>query len=293
MRATSNLDSLLDRLAQIQLEGISSFPLAANISALETASLINQCPQLIMEVPQFPYLYRFLRASELNHTISRGGNTLLIGSGTTIPEFLALYKAPPGKEEIKAVTVGELDFKKKYNEKPKYGRSNFGEFLLEGKAVAVEPNKDDLQDMAEINKVMGVPANRIKVYPYSIADVTEAGELPLGVDTVLWHRADPLVAASFRAQTFEDKYLEELLLSFKNSLVKGGKMIISIGGGMDMLQFELRKKFIAKVKEIAVRRGMLIKVDLSKLLEEPIYKSLFGDSAAGMVGGLILEKHTA
>lgn len=286
------------RLNDYERNRINTFGFAALISGLEMAVFEHECPELLLNASTSPHLYRFLRAVELFSSTFYGGKALLVGSGFTIPEYLVLNFQPPNPEKIEEFVhlYKPGDLKKKHEErlkKTKQGESIEKPFdFKEGVDItAVEPDSRQLRFISFLSKQFYVDANKFHLHPSPIKSVIDKGLLPEELDTVLWHRADPLTSAAKPGDSsFDEQILNQLLETFYKHLKRGGKIIISIGNGNNENEYTERKRFISTAKQVLLRKGMLSIRGIPESFEENEWEMLFGNKSLGMRECIILRK---
>lgn len=200
----------------------------------ESSTLQLKYPQL-SALPMFPALYRFLRAEELNGAFKRGGNILLVGSGTTVYEAAAMAVSAPSKTDVEETFS---DGGKKINDYVKNRNLALnGDIpivlpeLLPHQITAVEPDKRQTEGFRTANDRFFGTHTAINNHP--LQDVR--GELAgIEFDNVLVNRLDPRI--------FQD---DPRLLEFLMGLVKpGGGLVLTIGTGNNEGERVSRRKFI-------------------------------------------------
>jgi hypothetical protein len=166
---------------------------AAHQVEVEAAALFHQFPQLLVNTPGFPPLYRLLRYLELSGDMTRGGSSLFVGSGRTLTEFLGMYVQPPTEAMIADFFARPREFSKRY-EQLQTARANFGTVptppLLDGSADAIEPHGELFSDLDRAQPFFGIQTDHVRRIPTTVGAALNSGTLTT-YDTILLQRVDP------------------------------------------------------------------------------------------------------
>lgn len=242
---------------------------------VESAALELEYPQLTL-VPMFPSLYRYLRTEELNGALSRGGDNLLVGSGTTLYEALGLSVEQPSQEHVEAVFS---DFGTKINSlhhrRAEIARGSLQPDplpLLPHSILAYEPDRRQTEGFGAANRFFNVNATIVnRRVQESLGSLSN--EL---FQNVVLSRVDPAI--------FQNT--PRALPALMNMVEHGGSFIATIGTGNNQGELSARKQFLDGLVDQFSNAGIKVASKLPQLVEGTGRK-LFGPE---MVGGIIGRK---
>ncbi|HSX19459.1 MAG TPA: hypothetical protein VLE91_05020 [Candidatus Saccharimonadales bacterium] len=266
-------------------------------SAAEKAGLTFLYPDLLSIEPSFLDWFTFVRTAELKGGYARGGNVLLVGSGTTAGEVLATHIIPATRDEIVKV-LGEEDSSEKWvANKGLQVRTAIP--LVDGQIIAVEPDTEYKGYFEEMMDELGLDLDRVRFVNSTIGEAIINGEIPLGLDTIFWNRIDPKIVYPFDSKgridragrKKGDKDVEKLLKNFLSKLKAGGRLMLTIGIGNSPEEYTSRVNFLESCRKIFA--GMNVRTDPEM---EFLYKGrfkealLWGGLDVGIVGCVVATK---
>lgn len=203
---------------------------------VETATLELEYPQLTL-VPMFPSLYRFLRTEELNNALTRGGETMLVGSGTTLYESLAMTVEQPSQGKVEEVfsefgpKINSLFARRKNisNGEQPVNKAP----LLPHRIVAFEPDKRQTSGFERANQFFSTDTIiENKPAKENIGKFSHES-----FQNIMLNRLDPAVFSS------SPKFFADLM-----QLVEpGGSLVVTIGTGNNPEELTLRKNFLDQI----------------------------------------------
>lgn len=265
--STVPLQTMIDARANSDNQ-LLSWEVAKILSSLEATILLAQFPQFLIGTVTFPYLYRLFRTLELSLGLKRGGNTLFIGSGLTLPEFMANYvESSSVKDIIKIYEEYKEDLLAQRASGFITARTS-GSFpkpksWLDGKAVVIEPDENELKNMQEINVHFDAPIDRITQYAITIGSAIRHNLAPVNLDAILWIRSDPDI---FFAENFSGKAKKQARRSIRTifapilrQLSVGGHFILTVGAGNNDRERDQRKELLLMSKKCLPELGQTIK----------------------------------
>ncbi|GEM_PF-3861361 len=268
-------------------------------SVMECALIVLDNPRLAIQLPHFTNLYRLLRTTELAYGHKRGGNTLLIGSGITIHEVIALYIQPPEPEAVIEKLSNEnsqaemlmnlLDPSLRYT-------------LVEGIATAIEPDRSRGDGAVTIADQFGIPEDVLSLKSITIGEAISSGEIPDDLTTILWHRLEPNIfypqatgklknRKQRRQDEMESKHTIRLILkALFSRLSHEGRFVITVGTGNDNEGYRRRVDVLNNIRNSLPRLGAQSFDEIPLLFEDASQKLIFGGLDNNTVGGLVFSK---
>lgn len=303
--STLNHQSGKDALVTMRSNAAKSFEQALLYSAIEASALQIQHPELVITVT-FPELYRFLRATELYSRVPRGGYTLFVGAGAAVPEYIAQYIEPPSINTItKSVSKWEPDYlsnKVEGNIDSFYKREQIEAplNLMDGVGLAIEPDPQ-YQPAFELQaNYYRIPQRSLFIGQNTIQEVLAEDSIPSGLDTVLWNRADPLIAALPNSSVVDMAEIDKIIVTLASKLRVGGNFAVSVGGGNGQYESFMRQTFMKNLIKT------LPKADLDPITGIPMelgyraweddkplsfpYGILLGNPASGLTDVLVASR---
>lgn len=237
-------------------------------AAIESSALQLLCPRLSV-IPFFPALYRLVRTEDLNGSFDRGGDTLLVGSGTTLYEALAMVVKPPTLDETREVLNGD-----NLNALPKIQRQVVSPGfptampeLIPHKITAVEPDVRQTKNFPETNSLFQLSVDlRNQVLSEFLEMSSES------YNTILMNRVDP--------RGFDET--PELIDQLLNRVKQGGSMMVTIGTGNNSTEFQERKKFLEFMKDKFAAHRFVVSSKLPTEYRDVNYQ-YFGHEIRGSV----------
>jgi hypothetical protein len=228
---------------------------AALRAIAESSLLLHEHPELIVYAPQFAALYRLLRTDEIKRDLRRGGDVLLVGSGRTYPEALAVLVRPPTLAELHLLAsmpstlAGEV---LAFNERDARGEAFAHPLpLVRGTLTAVEPDTTAVDYGTRIAPLFGLDASTVHYEIATLGAALVGSSLPAIFDTVLWNRADPAVIYAPSANG-KDRRLatRRVLRQLASHLQPGCRLVLTVGTGNDRLQRDGRRRFVQEVSAL-------------------------------------------
>jgi hypothetical protein len=197
----------------------------------ECVALMKKYPQLLFTT-SFPSLYRLLRTAEITDGIKRGGEILLIGSGTTLGETCATLVERPSGTEIEEAFLNRSNFS---------SQSDLGKTLRPaiipkkpGHITAIEPDSKALESTIALNHLFGFRSSQLAIVNGMLGYAFEQDFVGNKIDTILWHRAEPKVCYGSTKGQRSPQQFENARESFEvlcDRLVKGGSFVLTVGTG--------------------------------------------------------------
>lgn len=241
-------------------------------AVIESAALELEYPQLTL-IPQFPSFYRYLRAEELNGALSRGGEILLVGSGTTLYEALALSIEQPSQKKVEEIFS---EFPTKINTLHRRRRLELQEAsapdsppLLPHSVLAYEPDTRQTEGFEKANRffhtqttivnqaLKGLNRNFSKLF-----------------QNVVVNRADPAMLQRF----------PHLLSDLMHGVEIGGGFVATVGTGNGPEEFSQRRQFLDMLSEQLPAAGFEISSRLPRFMMKGD-ASFYGTEMMGAIIG--------
>ncbi len=278
IEATQAGENAVSYVGEREAESLSD---GIKLSALEAATYIDAYPSLATNTYGFPPLYRFLRTAELNGALSRGGNSLLIGSGSTVQEILALYLVPPTDDDVTAFLGKKTTPEVLSEDSQVVSHPDFKGFhlpLLPGKALAIEPDPVfDIERQGALN-LLPIPTSKMSMIQATIGDAIAADVIPAELDMILWHRMEPEIFGINEAESLEDVLREigNVFLPLQKKLSEGGSLCITVGHGVTREEYFQRQELIKLLNKLLPYVGLKPNPEFSSPLTDPVLQTYFG-----------------
>ncbi|MGE5042372.1 MAG: hypothetical protein ACM3IJ_05735 [Candidatus Levyibacteriota bacterium] len=240
---------------------------------IESAALELKYPQLTL-IPMFPSLYRYLRTEELNRALSRGGDILLIGSGTTMYEVLSLTVEQPSQQDVEHVfsefgtRVNNLYARR--SEIVHHPDAVEKVPLLPHKVQAYEPDTRQTERFREANAVFGT-----ETVIASIGIQEGYGQVSDSrFDNVALNRTDPAVFQS----------TPEMMRMLMDLVKPGGSFVVTIGTGKTPEELTGRKAFLEETAKMLPEAGLTITSRLPMSFEKQRKRQFGSEVVGGVIG---------
>lgn len=266
---------------------------ASSLAAVETETHFA-ANSVLLHHCRFTSLHRLLRTAELTGDIDRRGESLLIGSGDTLPEAAAMMIAPPPEADIVGmVALGPILRPTLFSQLNPLIPSAIP--LISGShAVAVEPDLEQVRLINGDNQYYGFDMESLMVLGATLDAALASSSVPEAFNNILWHRAEPNMAydgaTSRREQVANAKQVLEMLVS---RLAKGGSLVLTVGTGGNRQELTAREQLIADAIRLLPRLGMDVKPNYSGMYfgqKNDHKKIFFGDTIFGAIGSVIASK---
>lgn len=243
-------------------------------TAVESSVLELKYPQVTL-LPQFPPLFRCLRAMELGGELRRDGNTLLVGSGTTLYEALAVAVAAPSKAEVEEVaaewSINVNNFHARRNASLRQGDTQSPN-LTDHSIVAIEPDARQVKDFEMVNETFGTNTSIInKTLEEALPDL-----IGKEFDNIIINRLDPRIFEA-NSQSLTDLF---------NLVKEGGNIVFTIGTGNNELERDQRLAFIDSIDNILNQYHFKVSSRFPRIIKKE-NKNLFGPD---IIGALVATK---
>ncbi len=294
-------------------EGPLQLEEAEAVASIETASLLLEHPYLGIITPTFADLYRFMRTLELSTGVERGGVTLLVGSGKTLPEVLAMYVESPTPEMVGTLHDRESVLMERVMDLMRIGDGdyNFSQpAMKEGKVFAIEPNLRNPAEMQAIENMRriasAVTTDMLEFVPTTLGDALAAERTPFDIDTILFHRTEPdifylqqkgdrpITRSDRRSMQREGKKgMDKIFRTLFNHLAPNGHIVLTVGEGNNPIQLQQRKDLVIDATDALSRlRGAHAVGAIPHLFQSGTQEErLFGNKGVGMVGYTAFAKN--
>jgi len=241
-------------------------------TAVESAVLELEYPQLTL-LPQMPPLFRYLRAEELGGSFKRGGDTLLVGSGTTLYESLAASIKPPTSEQTEDVFS---NFSERMNtlhsrrNRISKGERSISPDLIDHNIIAIEPDSRQTDGFDKANEMFGVKTQIVNNTLQEARPQLEGRKF----DNIILNRLDPRI---FESNPDDLTLLMELLDD-------GGSFVITIGTGNNELERKQRTDFMENMPQVFSESGLKVISRFPQIIKGKD-RSLFGPDIVGAIIG--------
>jgi hypothetical protein len=180
----ARLDKLLTDVTPLMFDD------ALQRSAIESAVLMMENPRIPIQIPHVATIFRLMRTMEISGGHKRGGNALIIGSGLTIPEVLALYIKPPDPKTM-LDKLAQADPTTQMLLNTVMGNSNYS--LSNGHVTAIEPDPNYKAKVLRLQNDFNIPDNMLTFKNITVGEALEGDQIPDNLDLVLWHRVEPRI----------------------------------------------------------------------------------------------------
>lgn len=278
---------------------------ARKMALVESSANLLKNPLILATIPEFQQFYRLMRVLELTGKIKRGGDTVFIGSGATIPELLAMYALPASENEIDRV----YGFEQKDNALLLEVGKSLGIYehgqtgvqttkaipLLPGKAIAIEPDTRESNKATNNARMYSVPTNKYQILPITLGDAFDSGALDgITIQNIVWNRAEPdMVSEGLRSlqQVSSENEVAQILSRFFSIMVANksqSRLVITAGHGNDQASFNSRKNLLLTVNKLLSSLNAQNLVEDSTLLSDKTDKDLCGGSY-GVIGCVVAK----
>lgn len=272
-------------------EGGSPIPWnqARLIAAIEAAANLLNNPLIIASIPEYQFFYRLFRTLELTGVLARGGNSLFIGSGITVPEVLAMYAKPPLMDDVSSVysfSSGMDSFTLllgKHLGIKELGGSGKEEIrpipLLTGYSTAIEPDKKELERAFRNTKRFRIPSSKLTMLNMTLGEALDNHKLP-AVQTIIWHRAEPdiismdLISNPQAAESDVTTILQRLFCTERGR--SKNQFLLTTGLGNDALTQQKRRLLLQTVAQVLPSVGAQNLTPNKVLMEEDTDLLLLG-----------------
>lgn len=253
---------------------------ASAIATTESAVILFKYPNLVGYLPTLPSLYRLSRTAELMGYFKRGGDTLLVGSGTTINEVVALDIVPPTVEDL--TDFANLNLRAIRDDII----TTFPQ--LGGTYEAVEPSARGLLTFERSKEDITIDPNKVVFHNCTIGEALNSGVLKGNYENVVMNRVEPAIATGKldtknlkgKQKVQQARAIRGFLSAMADNLRSGGCLAVTIGSGGDFYQFDARKKFLAEARSKALDLKFTIAPGLPMSTEDnhEIFLYALGDS---------------
>lgn len=242
---------------------------------IESAALVLKYPQLSM-VPMFPAFYRYLRTEELGGALTRGGETLLVGSGTTLFEALAFAVEQPIQYDVERTFA---DFSTNINTLHARRRAISDDPsaadavpLLPHRILAYEPDKRQTAQFNDANKIFNT---NTAIVNGGVKDIFKFPSRKF--KNVSLNRVDPVV------------FDPQLLPALMNFVEPDGSFIMTIGTGRTLDELLSRKAFLEQVTSQLLDSGFTVASKLPRLLEKEKRRQFGPEMVGAVIGKRVLK----
>lgn len=278
---------------------------ARKMAVVEASANLLKNPLILATIPEFQQFYRLMRVLELTGKLKRGGNTVFIGSGATIPELLAMYAVPASENEIDTV----YGFKEKDNALLlKVGKSlgiyEHGQTgvqttkaipLLPGEVIAIEPDLNESSKAINGGKMYSVPTDKYQILPITLGEAFDTGVLDGKIiQNIVWNRAEPDMVSECLAgsqQVSSENEVAQILnrlFSIMVANISQSRLVITAGHGNDQASYNARKNLLLTVDKLLLSLNAQNRVEDSTLFSDKTDKDLFGESY-GVIGCVVAK----
>jgi len=270
------------------------------IAAVESSAHLLSHPELLHPVSrEFPTLYRLLRVTELMQGSCRGGESVLIGSGSTVAEYVAMHIAPPFKELICSMfRINDYEDALKNNYKQAVeGNFSCGIQFTDGHITAIEPDKKMIGLYKQYKEICGIPGGGIDIFQTRLDQALSRNQIPDNLNTVLFHRAEPNVfyssGTSIRKERRKSKReLERITKILIAKIAPGGRFIVTVGQGNTVNEQLQRLLLINDLKEVLPTLNCNVISGISKQFDiNVIDGQLYSGSLHAMIGAVVAFKN--
>ncbi len=273
----------------IEKKGGASWVYARSGAALETSALQYHYP-LLYHLPDISPLHRLWRCLQMFQGVTTEGDSLIIGSGTTIPEVVALRTAPPTLEQIRQfLDLEDTDEFQRIVDKALSTETHSIPPYLDGHVTAIEPNQNAIELAQAMQIVYEFPPDLLNIIQQTLGDVIFARQITNQVKHVVWNRLDPQIVSGHFKELPNKKAEEDIqldlikVLTYIRSLSPSdATLLLTIGRGNNEEELMWRKKFLELTKSVLTnsdfRTTNIVYKDFSNL-------STGDETDRGMFGG--------
>ncbi len=268
-----------------------SYTEARTMAETEFSALWASNPRITHFMPQFPSLYRLMRTAELTGNLRRHGETLLLGSGLTVPEVLAVQIDPPEIEKIEALE--DLNLLEMALNMPDLNFTSSGPPI-----TAIEPKDKYRNLVAQYAPLFNLVPSDIHLITATVGEAAENGTIPNNRDLIVWNRAEPAIVYGHQNGSSIDKRtkrenlakLKEFLGVLTSFLAPDGSIFITTGTGNNCGELEARKLLLEQSRYALSEIGFVIGEKIPTIFVETKDNILFNPEHVGLVGCVVAKK---